>query len=490
MKVGANLDTIEYLRIVRRHWVMILSWCLIGVLAGALFSILTPPSYRAGTQLFVAIQGSGSAQDLQQGNTFTQARVQSYVQTVRTPAVLDPAIESLGLDVTWDELSPKVTASSDAKTVLLTVSVEDESPALAAALAQAIAASLISAVDELESPTAGGTSPVKLSVITEAEAPTAQASPNVPLNLLLGLGAGLILGLSIAVLRSALDTKIRGEKDLAHVTDAAILGGVVYDSTAGTDPLFSQSSLQSNQAESYRHIRTSLQFTQLNGKRKSILLTSSNAGEGKTTTAINIASAIADTGKKVALVDADLRRPMIATYLGLEGRAGLTTALIGEAAVDDLLQPWGATELYVLTSGRIPPNPSELLGSQAMADLLERLDGMFDVVIVDGPPLLPVTDSAVLAPHVGGVVLVVAARHSTKADLQKSISALGRVGSQLLGVVLNKLMVKGPDAYNYASYAYEVREEEPATSVKARRRGKRKRKRNASSMNGYHKSLS
>jgi capsular exopolysaccharide synthesis family protein len=141
---------------------------------------------------------------------------------------------------------------------------------------------------------------------------------------------------------------------------------------------------------------------------------------------------------------------MVSEYLGLERNAGLTTALVGAAEVNDLLQLWGEDNLFVLTSGQVPPNPSELLGSEAMKQLVYGLEQTFDVVIIDAPPLLPVTDAAVLAQHVGGVVLVVGAQKLKKHDLEKSLHALELVGANMLGAVLNMLPAKGEDAYTYS----------------------------------------
>jgi capsular exopolysaccharide synthesis family protein len=441
---------------------------LAGLLIGGTVSVLAKPTYTAETQLFVAIQGSGSIQELQQGNTFGQARVQSYVKTVNSPMVLQPTIDSLGLSVTAEQLSSRVEASSDLNTVLINISVSDESPVQAAAIAQAVAKSLITGVDTLEKPRVGGTSPVSLSVIKPATAPASPSAPNTRLNLVLGLLVGLALGVLASVLRATLDTRIRGEADLRQVTTAPLLGGISYDQDAEKKPLLTQAGPQSPRAESFRQLRTNLQFANVSDKAKTVLITSSVPGEGKSTTATNLAIALAQAGQSVCLVDADLRRPMISEYLGLDRNAGLTTALIGRADVNDLLQPWGEDHLYVLASGQIPPNPSELLGSAEMKDLILRLEQVFDTVVIDAPPLLPVTDAAVLSQHVGGVVVVVGSQKLRHQDLEKSIGALEMVGSNILGFVLNRLPVRGPDAYSYGYYSSaESATNEPRSKVRS-----------------------
>lgn len=446
----------DYFRIIRRRWTTIIAFCLFGVLVAGAVSLLLKPTYKSQTQLFVAIQSSGTVQDLQQGNTFSQSRVQSYVQTVSTPAVLQPAIDALGLDTTPELLAKDVAASADLNTVIITISAENESPVQAAAIAQAVGDSLVKTVAALERPSSDGNSLVKLSVVTPATAPANPSAPATSLNLVLGLIVGLGLGVGFAVLRASLDTAVRGESDLRQITDAPILGGISFDSDAPKRPLLTQVPAQSPRAESFRQIRTNLQFANVGHKPGAVLVTSSLPGEGKTTTATNLAIAIAEGGKNVLLVDADLRRPKVDDYLGLDRNAGLTTALIGAADVNDLVQPWGEHGLYVLTSGQIPPNPSELLGSPAMRDLIERLESAFDAVIIDAPPLLPVTDAAVLAQQVSGVVLVIGSSRVKAPDLRKSLSALEMVKGDILGVVLNQLPTKGPDAYSYTYYSHQA----------------------------------
>lgn len=450
-----GLDLRDYLRLFRRNWILIVAAALIGLLVGGATSVLSKPTYVSDTQLFVAIQSSGSVSELQQGNTFSQARVQSYVKTVTSPVVLQPAIDALGLDISPEELAPRVKASTEVNTVLINISISDQSPVQAAAIAQAVANSLIAAVDSLEKPKTGGSSPVGLSVIKPAKAPSTPSAPNTRMNLVIGILLGLALGIGLAVLRTALDNRIRGEADLRRVTEAPLLGGIAFDQDASKKPLLTQTAPQSPRAESFRQLRTNLQFANVSGHGKTVLVTSSLPGEGKSTTATNLAIALAQAGQTVCLIDADLRRPMVNEYLGLDRNAGLTTALVGSADVNDLLQPWGTDDLYVLTSGQIPPNPSELLGSNEMKNLISRLEAAFDSVVIDAPPLLPVTDAAVLSQHVGGVVVVVGAQKLRTMDLEKSLGALAMVGSNLLGIVLNRLPSKGADSYSYTYYSHQ-----------------------------------
>jgi capsular exopolysaccharide synthesis family protein len=214
-----------------------------------------------------------------------------------------------------------------------------------------------------------------------------------------------------------------------------------------------------------------LQFLDIADRPKTIVVTSSLPGEGKSTTAVNLAITLADAGSRVALVDADLRRPSIAEYMGLEGEVGLTTVLIGQADLQDALQPWGDRHLHVLTSGQVPPNPSELLGSRSMATLLTQLASQYDMVLIDTPPLLPVTDAAILAKITGGAVVVAGAGTVQRQQLADGLGSLEDVGARVLGVVLNRLAHKQTDGgYTYYDYTSA-----PASGTRADSKSKQAR---------------
>jgi succinoglycan biosynthesis transport protein ExoP len=218
-------------------------------------------------------------------------------------------------------------------------------------------------------------------------------------------------------------------------------------------------------------LRTNLQFIDIGHRSKSLVISSSIPGEGKSTIAINLAVSLADAGARVILVDADLRRPSIAEYLGIEGGVGLTTVLIGRAEVEDVVQPFGKTSLDLLPSGQIPPNPSELLGSVAMADLLERLSGSYDMVLLDSPPLLPVTDSVVLSNLAGGALVVVGVDRIHRPQLQQSLESLETAGAHVFGIVMNKIARREAATYGYGGgYAAYPPKQARSGQVQGKRR--------------------
>jgi polysaccharide biosynthesis transport protein len=218
--------------------------------------------------------------------------------------------------------------------------------------------------------------------------------------------------------------------------------------------LIVQADPHSPRAEAFRTLRTNLQFVDAANHPRSIVFTSSLPGEGKTTTAANLAITMAAGGSRVCVVEGDLRRPRLLEYMGLDGSVGLTNVLIGQTDVTDALQQFSDGGLYVLGAGPIPPNPSELLGSTAMEKTLRELESRFDVVIIDTPPLLPVTDAAVLSTIVGGTVLVVGAGRVDRQNLTRSLQSLDAVKGRVLGLVVNMVPTKGADAYSYYREGY------------------------------------
>ncbi|MRG60425.1 polysaccharide biosynthesis tyrosine autokinase [Agromyces sp. CFH 90414] len=451
----------DYIRILRQNWVIIVACVLLGIGAGAVYSLTQTPLYSSSAKVFVSTSNGGTIGELTQGSTFTQQRVTTYADLVGTPIVLLPVVGDLQLDLTGEELTRKVSAAALPDTTLIEITVTDPDPALAAEIATAVSESLTKVVASIETTqttdAAGETtsaSPVSLTLVQHAAVPQKPISPNVPLNIVLGAFIGLALGIGIAVLRATLDTRIRSERDVELITDTPVIGGIVFDPKAKERPLIVHADPHSPRAESFRSLRTNLQFLDLDRADRAFVVTSSVEAEGKSTTAANLSIALADAGARVLLVDADLRRPKVASYLGIEGAVGLTDLLIGRATLADVIQPWGRDQMFVLPAGQVPPNPSELLGSTAMLETVRELNRAFDVVLFDAPPLLPVTDAAVLTRAVGAAIIVVAAGRAHKGQLKGAIDVLDNVDAPAAGIVLTMLPTKGPDAYGYGRYGY------------------------------------
>ncbi len=449
----------DYLRVLHKHWALIVIVTLLGIATGAGASILMTPKFEANTQLYVSVRGeSQGVGDLAQGSTLARQSVSTYASIVKTESVLGPVVAELGLDETSQALAERVQASAPLNQSLVQISVTGDDALETAKIANAVGLSLKSVVeDQLEASTEEDQpSLVSLSTVQPAAVPEAPVSPRVPLNLALGALIGLALGLGIAMLRFVLDTRIHSAHDVEQTTNAPLLGGITFDPDAKKRPLIVHADPRSPRAESFRTLRTNIQFLAVSDtaepKGRSFVISSAGPSEGKSTTAANLAIALSQSGLRVALVDGDLRLPKIAEYMGLEGGAGLTDVLIGRVEITEVLQRWGRDQLFVLPSGKVPPNPSELLGSKAMEDLLKQMMGHFDYVIVDAPPLLLVTDAAVLAKRTNGALLVAASGSTKKAELASAVRSLAAAGGALQGVIVTMLPTKGPDSYGYGAY--------------------------------------
>lgn len=462
----------DYLHVLRKYAVLIVITTLVGVGAAALWSLTRTPMYTASSTVYVSTQSGDTVAELQQGQTFTQARVATYAALATTPVVIDPVISELGLDSTAASQAARVTATAETGTNLITITVTDADPAQAAEISNAISGSLTTTVESLDTLDGQEVSPVRLTRVENALPPSQASSPNVPLNLALGLLLGIAAGIGIAMLLTVLDTKVRTKRDVLHITDTPVLGAIPFDAKWKQRPLIIDVDPLSPRAEAFRSLRTNLQFIEFDGAH-SFTVTSAMPSEGKSSTAINLAIALADAGKKVALLDADLRKPKVAEYCKIDGSIGLTDVLIGSVRLGDVMLPWGQRSLFILPAGRIPPNPSELLGSPQMHQLLEVLERDFDVVICDSPPLLPVTDAAVLSKSTSRVITVVAAGETTKQQLAAAMSALEHVDANQAGIVITKVPTRGADAATYG-YGYGYGEQrygdEPAEEPRRRRR--------------------
>lgn len=295
-----------------------------------------------------------------------------------------------------------------------------------------------------------------LSVIEEAPLPTEPIGPNRILQVGLAVAIGLALAVGAAFLVEYLDDTLRSPEDLEKATGLNTLGSIGrVPNKAVSEGLVTTVQPKSHMSEAYRTLRTNLLFSSPDRPLHSLLITSSGALEGKSTVAANLAVVVAEHGKSVVLVDADLRRPMQHEIFQLSNQLGLTSTLLdGGSALDGRLQETEIENLRVLTSGPLPPNPSELLGSQSMRLLIEHLSDQVDVVLFDSPPVLPVTDAVVLAPQVDGVLIVAEAGKTRRGTIQRAAASLRTVGANLLGVALNRIPFHGRGGCHHYYYCY------------------------------------
>jgi tyrosine-protein kinase len=443
----------EYGRILRRHWLLMFLATAIGAAAAVGVTAASSKIYKAKATAFVSTSpsiGGKTGSSLADSSKFGLDRVKSYVELADSELVLQPVIDGLGLPLTVSTLAREVSAQNPTDTLLLDIVVSDGDPARAARIANAVATQLGVVIETLETPRAGTTAPVKVTVTRPAVRPHSAAAPRPTLNLALGIILGLAVGFALSMLREMGSKTIQGPEDVRAITGSSPLGSVANSAEFAKSPLVALTARTVN-AESYRTIRTRLQLVDVDHPPRCIVVTSAVPGEGKTVSAANLAITLASAGARVCLVEADMRRPRLHTYLGLEGSVGLSNVLAEQHKLDDLLVDWHNHLLTVLGAGTAPPDPSELLGSQHMRDLLSTLRSRFDYVVIDSPPLLPVTDAAVLAQQVDGAVLIVRHGHTHHEQLQRAVETLRQANARLLGTAITFAPASKP----YYSYGYQ-----------------------------------
>jgi capsular exopolysaccharide synthesis family protein len=475
----------DYLRLLRNHWLGVVLITLLAVAAAFAYNVTQPKIYAANANGFVS-SGLGSDPALASvGDSLSKSRAKSYVDIAQSRATAQDVIDDLGLDTTPAALIGQVSVEQPDDTVLLKITARADTPLEAQQLADAWIVALQDQVKAIEDPKGeNGAAGLRIVPVEAAALPSAPVSPKVARNLALGLVAGLLLGLGYALLRNQLDRRIRTatavEKQFGISVVGAIPSAPVLKHDLGERAALAVTSRSSNRAdmsasEAFRKLRTNLQFMHVDNPPRVIVVTSPKQGDGKSTVAANLAAAVAASGNEAILIDADLRRPSVATSLGLVEGAGLTDVLIGRAGLDDVLQPSESVpHLSVLAAGGIPPNPSELLGSQAMRKLLMTASERA-LVILDAPPLLPVTDGAVLTAVSDGAFIVVSVGRTLDTDLSTSLDYLAAVSGTALGIILNGVPER--DAY-FRYYRYENPNAEPPK----RGRGSRRKNRNKDSV--------
>lgn len=441
----------HYLRLARDRWLTLVFTTLFFCTAALTYSLLAQPVYESRTQLFVSAmtQGQDTAQ-LSQGENFMQQRVKSYAKLVTSPRVLQPVIERLALRTTATELAQRIAATTTTDTVLIDVIVHDVDPERASDVSNAIASQFPQLVNQLETPIGQNTSPVRVSITLAATPATAPIWPHLQLNIALGMFIGLLCGLGIALIQDTLDKTVKDRDEIQRSTTAPVLTAVHDDPECVNNRLITHDPF-SPRAEEFRQLRTNIRFLSVDHPVKSLVVTSAVPREGKSTTAANLAIALAQSGEDVVLIDADLRRPSLADVLALTSGVGLTSVLLGDLTLAEAMQPWGDLPLRVLTSGPLPPNPAELIGSSRMATLIDDLIGSGSTVILDAPPLLPVTDSALLARATDGALIVVHAGKTHSEQLASACESLRIAGAAVLGVVLNR-SPRRKSAGSYGTY--------------------------------------
>lgn len=441
-----NFQTV--FRVVKRRWRILVFVPLAVVAFAALLTALAPRVYNSSTETFFTASGGSTNSDMVSGTTYAQTQVSSYMELVTSNIVLGPVIANLELDTDPASLANQINVSVVDGTAVMEISAAANSPENAARLTSEVTNQFVDTVQRMETPPDSTTSNIDATVIREAIVPTGPSSPIVWQNILMALAVGIVIALIVVYLRERADPVIRSEDEFSELTDLPVLGRIPVESKKAGRGIGGESGTP--RVEAFNTLRTNLQFVQTAGSSNAFVVTSARPEEGKSMTVANLAASLDGSGRKVLIIEADLRRPKLASYLGLVGSAGLTNVLVGNSNFDDVIQPYGSGNVQVLAAGHIPPNPVELLASPAMGAFLDAVKKEFDLVIVDAPPLLAVTDAAVLSRQAENAIVLIGLGVSERGDLMRSLENLDRVDANVVGVIVNRVpTVESPNAYNY-----------------------------------------
>lgn len=466
----ASLAARNFWRSARRHWTVIAASMLVGLLLGLAWTLTQTKMYAADASGVVSTGVNENLGLALSADNLAKSKATQYKSIAESRTVAERALQLAGLDSSPATALSHVTTSVPLDTAQIKVSVSWSDPDAAKRLADSWIAALGSEVDRVENQEVDGAgantnsarSVIKILAFSPATSPSSPSSPNIPIAAAIGLLIGMTLSLLYAFVRGFFDRRIRSAAAIEDEFKIPVVGTIPVSDAIGENRTIGNASTRSAAAtnfhvnEAFKGLRTNLKFMSPDSPPRIITVTSSLSGEGKSTVADNLAIALAAAGERVVLVDGDLRRPTVAKTFNLVENVGLTDVIAGDAYVEDVIQEsTDHPNLRILGAGPIPPNPSEILSSEKMHDTMQAL-AKEHFVIIDSPPLLPVTDAAVLAARFDGALLVVGAARTTKDEFAKAVETLERVSGRVLGTVLNRIpKTKGEAAYyNYYGQSY------------------------------------
>lgn len=454
MDSSKEVDSIKYVRALARSWWLIVLAVIAGGAGGWWVYHSATPMYQTGVRLVVTLDDPNLDQISSVSIAASQAQALQQVATTG-PAIMAAETKAGVTGV------PGITASASGSSPFVTISVTDTNPVEAAKVAAAYIDVLPDAASQL---TGSSSTKYTLQTVSPAYVPASPFKPVRSHDLGFGLAAGLILGIVLALVRAAFNRTIRDSDELSAVTGLRTLGSVPRGLAKKDLPAVSHP--RSPRSEAYRQLRTTLQSA--TPKRPLVVaFTSAMPGEGKTTVASNLAVAFRRAGHSVVLIDADLRRPRLTGVFSAAAGPGLTQLLRGTATLSEAVVPETDVQPALIAAGRATPDPSELLESDAMPELLKKLAVEYEFVFIDTPPVLPVADALGLAAIVDGVVLVSRMNVTTAGRVNHAVEALERVHANILGVIANQARRSGQHLYRYtnrysaAQHASDEGREEP-----------------------------
>ena len=445
------MTLVEYISALRRYWILILA---LGVFTGGAtfaYAQILPKEYGSRASVMVIPARGDTTGELVQGSNYVQNLVQTYTLVASSPVVLSRVIAEVGLDEQPHQLARRIRVETPLNTVIINIDVTEDTPEGAQKTANSVASVLAGVVRELSPQGEGGKPVVRIQVIAPARLSTIPVAPNTRLMALLGVLAGIALGVGIAVGLRVFGTRLTSPNDLAEATNLPLLGEVPMTDHRSSIVTQILANPAGRVAEALRSVVVALRFIDLENAHRVILVTSPSESEGKTSITLGLSLVLAEAGHSVLFVEGDLRRPSVGNLTQLDSSVGLSTVLVGDKTLNEAAQQWGHENLRVLLSGELPPNPGQLLSSERTRAVLADARGLFDLVIVDGAPILPVSDSRWLATRVDGTIMIARLNRTRRKSLAQALASFETTQSPVLGVIANGTKDETRSTYYKAS---------------------------------------
>jgi succinoglycan biosynthesis transport protein ExoP len=442
-----QLDFLSLVKLTLKHKIAIIVSIVACIILAAVINAYMVPVYQASSEVLLSSQAQKTLGGQQVDETYqvlllSEQLAKTFTQMISSRALADQVIKRNKLAMSPEELQEKVRAILIEETQLIQITVTDTNAKRAAILANEYSTAFAIMVKR----SMPASAPINISIIDPATTPSDPVKPRPTLNLMLGFLLGILIAIGLVFVLEKLDNTVKEPEQVEQLLKIISLARVP---NTEHPLLLDNDSMQGSDA--FRSLRTNLQYLNFNQSIKTIAVTSANMGDGKTTVSVNLATVYAKAGNKVLIVDCDLRRPMIGKTLNSNGR-GLSELLVGKSNLKSVISRTRIEGLYVISSGLIPPNPADLLGSDRLTDLLSELKEEFDVVILDCPPVLGVADTVILASKADAILLVTHAGKTKKQEIALAKDTLKKVGAHILGFVINGVRMDKNNYYYHDDY--------------------------------------
>ena len=433
--MGEEISIQEIFYILKKRSILILSLTAITmIIVGIISYFVITPTYEANSQILVnQLDKESNLYDSNEVETNVQL-IKTYKIMIKSSTVLEKVKDELNLDYSIDDLNNIITVLSEDDTQIMSIIVEDKSIESAVKIANKTAEVFQKEIADIMNVN-------NVTVITEAKVKGHETpvKPNRVMNLAIAMVVGLMSGVGLAFLLAFLDHTLKTEVDIETRLNLPVIGVISKLSKRTPEP---QRLIINNEqtifSEQYRTIRTNIEYAEIKNELKTIMVTSVNPGDGKSLTAANLAIAFAQEGRRVLLLDADLRGPNVHNLFKADNHRGLSTIISGKATLDQVVTKTKVDNLSILTSGPASPDPTKIFASKDMGSLLEILNQQFDLVILDVPSILSVSDAQILAKYCDAATIVVSSAETEIEQAQKAKKIIESTNTKLLGVILNK----------------------------------------------------